>query len=518
MDNAAVEFADTACDDPETPIYGWPKSLVERSCLNHGKSAAAARKQSFKHLTLWDIRGWFLMCVLAPILGSWRRKSFIFLGESGFGKSPLAKVLAMMFSMWHIENDNMDEEPGFRLCNSFEHLRHEVGKREVSEVFDDGDLEQQDQAKLKAFHDNTEKEARTVEKYTTTCFVGQSARITANNAYEESALPTDAELAVTSPVATAKQFYDAVRPSFNANVSKKNLMALYKRSNLVLFDKRGVFARPAGIEEVPVPFIAYQIEGKPDILTDECKAHYRNFLENGNIPAPDDYDEKMAWSMAYLKVCMAGLTPPPIKTTMTRSIVNASRGTAGLYQNKATVVESRPTTHQLESMLASSGSAGPQPIEEEQLDRVIRQSADPLPVGPGEWQGTKEKGVAVKKEPGDSPKFRGSWGKRLASHSGSPIDIPDSSQSPPKQMKSSSGMGTDENFDFDTAIEAALEEQGAIDASRRGLSCSQSRPDRILRNCRRGAPRPRALFSAQQSVYRECFSEGLACDHQSVRL
>ena len=304
MDNAAVEFADTACDDPETPIYGWSKTLVERSCLNHGKSAAAARKQSFKHLTLWDIRGWFLMCVLAPILGSWRRKSFIFLGESGFGKSPLAKVLAMMFSMWHIENDNMDEEPGFRLCNSFEHLRHEVGKREVSEVFDDGDLEQQDQAKLKAFHDNTEKEARTVEKYTTTCFVGQSARITANNAYEESALPTDAELAVISPVATAKQFYDAVRPSFNANLSKKNLMALYKRSNLVLFDKRGVFARPAGIEEVPVPFIAYPIEGKPDILTDECKAHYRNFLENGNIPAPDDYDEKMAWSMAYLKVCM----------------------------------------------------------------------------------------------------------------------------------------------------------------------------------------------------------------------
>ncbi|CAK0816294.1 unnamed protein product [Prorocentrum cordatum] len=422
MDNAALEFAEIACDDPESPIYGWPKSLVERSCLNRGKSAAAAREQTFKHLTLWDIRGWFLMCVLAPILGSWRRKSFIFLGESGFGKSPLAKVLAMLFSMRHVENDNIDEEPGFRLCNSFEHLRHEVGEREVTEVFDDGDLEQQGQAKLKAFHDDAEREA--------------------------------------------------VRPSFNANLSKKNLMALFKRSNLVQFDKRGVFARPAGIEEVPVPFIACQIEGKPDILTDECKEHCGNFLENGNIPAPDDYDEKMAWSMAYLKVCMAGQTPPPIKTAMTRSIVNASRGSAGLYQNKATVVESRPTTHQLENMLASSGSAGAQPteaaaeqLEQEQLEQVMRQSAEAIPLGPGEWQGRGAGGVAVKEEKEDSPRVRGRWGKRLAPHTGPPINITDSSQSPNKLMKTSNGDSRDEDLNLDEVVGAALEDQGEIDAA-----------------------------------------------------
>ena len=86
-------------------------------------------------------------------------------------------------------------------------------------------------------------------------------------------------------------------------------------------------------------------------------------------------------------------------------------------------------------------------------------------VGPGEWQGAKEKDVAVKKEPGDSPKLRGSWGKRLASHSGSPIDIPDSSQSPPKQMKSSSGMSTDETFNIDEAVREAVEEHGPSDAA-----------------------------------------------------
>ena len=71
----------------------------------------------------------------------------------------------MLFSMWHIENDNMDEEPGFRLCNSFEHLRHEVGKREVTEVFDDGDLNKQDAAKTKMFFDPSQKSAKTKERW-----------------------------------------------------------------------------------------------------------------------------------------------------------------------------------------------------------------------------------------------------------------------------------------------------------------------------------------------------------------
>ncbi|CAK0906917.1 unnamed protein product, partial [Prorocentrum cordatum] len=260
MDNKALEFAEMACDSPDTPIYGWRKALVERSCLDRGKSTAAARKQSFKHLAMWHVRRWFLMCVLSPILGLWWRHALIFIGESGFGQSRVAKLLTRLFSMWHAENDGMGEEPGFRLCNSFEHLRHEVGRRDVSEVFDDSDLEQRDQAKLKAFHDNTEQENRTV--------------ITANTACDENALPSDADLACCWPVATAQQFYDAVRPSFHPNLSKKNWMALFKRSSIVLFDKRGVLCRPAGIEDKPVPFVAYQIEGKPDILTDECKQHY----------------------------------------------------------------------------------------------------------------------------------------------------------------------------------------------------------------------------------------------------
>ena len=53
-------------------------------------------------------------------------------------------------------------------------------------------------------------------------------------------------------------------------------------------------------------------------------------------------------------------------------------------------------------MLASSGSAGPQPaeagatsakrLEEKHVERAMRETADPLPVGPGQWQGEGQGG------------------------------------------------------------------------------------------------------------------------------
>ena len=81
-------------------------------------------------------------------LGVWR---FVYIMKSLFvglwgvtddkvGKSPLIGVLAMLISFLHIENDSLDQEPGFRLRNQFVHLRHEAGTKEYSEVFDEGRL------------------------------------------------------------------------------------------------------------------------------------------------------------------------------------------------------------------------------------------------------------------------------------------------------------------------------------------------------------------------------------------
>eukprot|EP00959_Pyramimonas_sp_CCMP1952_P319548 6686367-Pyramimonas_sp.AAC.1 len=68
-------------------------------------------------------------------------------------------------------------------------------------------------------------------KYTTTCFVGQSARITTNDAYDENALPSGVELACALPAATAQQFFDAVCPAFHPRLSNNNWMALFNRAN-----------------------------------------------------------------------------------------------------------------------------------------------------------------------------------------------------------------------------------------------------------------------------------------------
>ena len=271
IDNKATEFAEIHTKDPDSPIFGWAPSLVERSCLNYGKGLVAARKQSFYHLTLKDVKGWFLDLVLAKILGSFMTTTFMFLGVSGIGKSPLGKILAMLISCFWIQRDAMEEiEPGFRLTNNFEHLRHEPGSKYVSEMFDDGDLQLQTAEKLKAFQDNTEEQSRTVEKYTTTTLINQSGRLTINNPINEDA-EKDRELDHITKQITAKAWFNMARPSFAEKMNEQDFAAVLKRATVVLFTKKRVYYRNANQDlEKAVPFENYP-EGEIDLLTDDCK-------------------------------------------------------------------------------------------------------------------------------------------------------------------------------------------------------------------------------------------------------
>ena len=163
LDNAATIFADCESEDPGNNIFGWEKGLIERSCINYGKSLAAARNKAFFHLTLKVVNAWLLNEVLGGSLARFRTTAYMLLGEPEVGKSPLGKVLAMRFSEANVAESAPDGEvpalgsqAGYRICKSFEELRHEPGLREISELYDDGELEEQESVKTLTFVEDVE--------------------------------------------------------------------------------------------------------------------------------------------------------------------------------------------------------------------------------------------------------------------------------------------------------------------------------------------------------------------------
>jgi len=358
LDNLATIFAEVHTEKEGCLIYGWSKQLVVRSCLNYGKGTIAARRKSFKHLTLFDICSWFLDLILVQCIGLFLTTTFTFLGDADVGKSPLIKVLAMLVSFFHIDNDGLDKEPGFRICNSFEHLRHEAGTKEDSEVYDDGFLEQEEAVRLKSFTENTEEESRTVEKYTTTTMIAHSGRFLGNNPIDVSVLPS-ADALRSNPSIPDKTFRQMIAPSFHPKTIldvRANFDAVLKRTNMFIFvhdPMPGVFFRIASSDEADVPFYPWPFNSpKVDLLTESCKDTYGLWKENKSAQPPENWSANMEWSLLWLKLCKSGIKPPRGKMVRGRTEIRDN-----LFQvDPTTITEIKPSIETLRQLLQDPSS------------------------------------------------------------------------------------------------------------------------------------------------------------------
>ncbi len=241
IDNRITRFAEIEINSPESHVFGWSGALVERSLRNHSKSHEAAKTITDFFQTLDDTAPWFREHVLKEILGNWLSSTFMLIGKSGIGKSPIAKILAMLFSHYHIANiegRNGIARACFRTTSDFEHMKYEPGRIERSEIYDDGKLQMQPPERVKAFNDNTEEERRTVQRYTGCVWPGQQGRITNNNPYDASGEPGNAP---TSGKIQFEMFFKMIRPTFHKDMEREDVIACIKRSNVVLCTDRRVY-------------------------------------------------------------------------------------------------------------------------------------------------------------------------------------------------------------------------------------------------------------------------------------
>eukprot|EP00971_Amphidinium_carterae_P249130 4945204-Amphidinium_carterae.1 len=139
----------------DSPLFEWERSLVREAIRNKQTARGLADDITAFPVTLRDFNSWVLNCVLKRILPFAMEGSFVFLGKSGCGKTPLAGALAMALSSFHIERLGLDTKPSFRTSNNMDFFRGEPGEVHVPFIWDDGEVVREDAEAVKGFLDLT---------------------------------------------------------------------------------------------------------------------------------------------------------------------------------------------------------------------------------------------------------------------------------------------------------------------------------------------------------------------------
>ena len=193
-------------------------------------------------------------------------------GCSGIGKTPLACILAMTISEYAISNKDTDHQPGFKTTSHLDFLRGQAASLEYPIIFDDGHLQGLQVAAVKAFLDVAGEDCKVFSRYTATNLSQHQTRFVCTNSFDEGQEPSIAmgSFASTSTTISHNEFMRMFAPALPAGAFEEDIMAILKRTSIVLFANQKVFLRPPSEKHIPVQVIAYP-HGEKDLLTQQCK-------------------------------------------------------------------------------------------------------------------------------------------------------------------------------------------------------------------------------------------------------
>ena len=113
-------------NDAASPIFGWREALVAKAVQNLKQEAILAKTRTYYPITLDDLASWFVD-ILEDVLPGMLDKALIFLGEPGIGKTPVCYAISMALSRYHINADQVDVQPSFRVAADLDFFRGERG-------------------------------------------------------------------------------------------------------------------------------------------------------------------------------------------------------------------------------------------------------------------------------------------------------------------------------------------------------------------------------------------------------
>ncbi|CAK9021514.1 Uncharacterized protein SCF082_LOCUS15385, partial [Durusdinium trenchii] len=218
-----------------SPIHGWNEKLVQRALDCLANDGCLAKLSDRYDLTIQAIQP-EILTILEDLLPHLRGHSLWLLGESGVGKTPLARILSMMFSQYHGGNGQ------FRSAPEFDFFRGIFFDKATPAIFDDGEIGNETIKKKKAFLDVGDSETILKERWTAAKFVLHQLRIVVDNQYNPEGQEGDVD-GVFSAEVSHKSFMKLVRPAVGY-IANADAMAILKRAAFIVFAEKYIYFRP----------------------------------------------------------------------------------------------------------------------------------------------------------------------------------------------------------------------------------------------------------------------------------
>ena len=270
-----------------SPIQGWSEKLVQRALDSLANDGSLASLVTRYDLTIQALEPEIMELIetLVPFL---RGHALWLLGEPGVGKTPLARIIARMFSRHYGGSGT------FRTASDFDFFRGVHFDKTVPALYDDGEIGGELIKKKKAFSDVGDEETILKERWTAAKFVQHQLRIVLDNQYEPKDQPEDAGMCDSLCISHAA-FMKLVRPAIGY-IASADAMAILKRAVFIIFAKDHIYYHPPSEKECNVKRIRWP---RGDLFADSCKHIISNMKANG--PVPSNYDDKTAWEQEWLK-------------------------------------------------------------------------------------------------------------------------------------------------------------------------------------------------------------------------
>jgi hypothetical protein len=206
------------------------------------------------------------------------------LGEANAGKTPAAVIIAMMFSRYYVGKFGLNRDASYRVAPDIDFFRGNPGTVGQPYIFDDGDIDKAEVAKIKAFMDVSEEEAMTRERWGASKFVRGQLRIAIDNKYDPRGEP-DGEMLGTSENVEMNYIYDMIRPAF-PKVGTPDLEAILKRSCLIINSKKYFYVKLAAQPTATRYAMPINEMGLPSFLTQEASDLWQRFTQDATAMPP----------------------------------------------------------------------------------------------------------------------------------------------------------------------------------------------------------------------------------------
>ncbi|CAE7362365.1 unnamed protein product [Symbiodinium sp. CCMP2592] len=497
-DNAQGEFTiwtEEQVNDPSGPLYRWERGVIKeylRCLADAGSQANTIRDWP---LTLKSFTPWALNDVIMPLLPFLKEHAVIYIGRSQVGKSPLSYTLSSLISAyWLFQEGKTDTPPMFQTCSHLDYFRKEKGRKTKPRVFDDGNLNLEHPASVKAVTEVSGLDRKTIARWNASSYEKNQLCQICSNPYHKQIEPAMV-LNTPSDFVPFQTFFNIVRPSFHKDFNDEDLMGIFKRSVVVVFTQVAIYIRLPGTQTDPVKRLAWP-EGDVGMVSPCARPTYDAFLKGELVAQPSSFNDDLQWSLNLLQ---AAFDKEPVDTAFTvrgremstgRTFVKERRPTlAGIsgdtvyYLHEAADLESAgPQTKKLKSVRSSSALLGTEKVEDANLKSDSSLSAPPAPApsshaAPGHG--------LVKKEPQETTPsaFKQAFGKRVlqlnissGSETAAPAELPkpspkdeasDSEKAVLAESSKSSSkdeMDVDEEFPYNLSQELEEEFEKCDDA------------------------------------------------------